>query len=219
MNNSFLKFREVESSEYPILEKAKSMEDKVMDLSELDKPLFEFEVNEKEVYQEKKDLDSEFIKKLYEVDDLEINERENLEEKLEKLINEYFDDLKSKSECPETIPDRPFEVTDLEKLTPEETEEMRKEFDSKKSKLKEQWEKENERPWPKYEKDVYSSNRKLIRKAGSDYDAHHIQPISMGGKNEVSNITPLNAEVHYDRQGVHSPDSPYNKIETTLGGM
>ena len=62
------------------------------------------------------------------------------------------------------------------------------------------------------------SNGKLIRKAGSDYDAHHIQPLGMGGKNEVKNITPLNAEVHYDKQGVHSPDSPYTKMDKMLGG-
>lgn len=112
--------------------------------------------------------------------------------------------MKNKSECPETIPDRPFETADLEKLSPEEVAKRRDEFDDVKADLKKQWEEEHGRPWPKYEHDVYSANGKLIRKAGSDYDAHHIQPLGMGGKNEVKNITPLNAEVHYDKQGVHS---------------
>ena len=31
-----------------------------------------------------------------------------------------------------------------------------------------------------------------------------IQPLGMGGKNESANITPLDAQVHYDKQGVHA---------------
>ena len=56
----------------------------------------------------------------------------------------------------------------------------------------------------------------MIRKAGGDYDAHHIQPLGMGGKNEASNITPLHANEHYDKQGVHAPDSPYSKLDKML---
>ena len=149
----------------------------------------------------------------------EVNESDNSEKNLEQTLEEYFDDLKEKSECPETIPDKPFDVSDLKKRTPEENAEMREEFDDKKAQLKKEWEEINGRPWPKYEHDVYSSNGKLIRKAGSDYDAHHIQPLGMGGKNEASNITPLSAEVHYDKQGVHAPDSPYSKMDQMLGGM
>ncbi len=148
----------------------------------------------------------------------ETDETDNKENNIEQTLNDYFDDLKEKSDCPETIPDRPFEASDLEKRTPEENAEMRDEFDDKKAQLKKEWEEANGRPWPKYEEDVYSSNGKLIRKAGTDYDAHHIQPLSMGGKNEASNITPLHAEVHYDKQGVHAPDSPYSKLDQMLGG-
>lgn len=38
----------------------------------------------------------------------------------------------------------------------------------------------------------------------------------MGGKNEASNITPLHAEVHYDKQGIHAPNSPYTKMNQLL---
>ncbi len=144
---------------------------------------------------------------------------EEKKEVLEKRISEYFADLKSRSECPDTIPDEPFQSSDLKKRTPEKTAEMREEFDDKKTWLKRQWEIVHGRPWPKYEHDVYSSNGKLIRKAGSDYDVHHILPLGMGGTNEVENITPLSAEVHYDKQGIHAPDSPYSKIDKILGGM
>lgn len=138
---------------------------------------------------------------------------------IEKKVTNYIEDLKIKSKCPETISDTPFKASDLEKISPEKVAIRREEFDTMKSDLKRQWEQENARQWPKYENDVYSSNGKLIRKAGSDYDAHHIQPLGMGGKNEVSNITPLNAEVHYDKQGVHASGSPYSDLNKILGGV
>lgn len=153
------------------------------------------------------------------LDDSETDEGDEVEDDLEKVLNEYFQNLKEKSECPDTIEDRAFDVDDLEKQPPEKTAEIRDQFDDLKAELKKQWEEKYGRLWPKYDHDIYSSNGKLIRKAGSDYDAHHIQPLGMGGKNEVSNITPLNAEVHYDKQGIHSPDSPYSRMDKNLGGM
>lgn len=150
---------------------------------------------------------------------IEIREDDNSERNVEKILKEYYDDLKKKSECPETLPEKAFKVSDLQKRMPEKNAEMREEFAEKKAQLKKQWEDVNGRPWPKYKYDVYSVNGKIIRKAGSDYDAHHIQPLGMGGKNEARNITPLNAEVHYDKQGVHSVDSPYSKLDKILGGM
>lgn len=161
----------------------------------------------------------EIFKEEGEDEGIEIAEADDPERNIEKTLDDYFKDLKDKSECPDTIPDKPFEASDLKKCTPEENAEMRDEFDDKKAQLKKEWEEANEIPWPKYEHDVYSSNGKLIRKAGSDYDVHHIQPLGMGGKNEVNNITPLNAEVHYDKQGVHASDSPYSKLDQMLGGM
>lgn len=152
-------------------------------------------------------------------EDGESEEDGEVEDDLESTLDKYFEDLREKSECPETIEDRPFNVDDLEKQPPEKTAEMRDEFDDLKASLKKQWEEIYGRPWPKYDHDIYSSNGKLIRKAGSDYDAHHIQPLGMGGKNEVTNITPLNAEVHYDKQGVHAPDSPYSRLDKMLGGV
>lgn len=137
---------------------------------------------------------------------------------MKDCVKEYFDDVKDRSECPETISDKPFEVKDLKPRTPEENAKMREEFDDRKSELKKQWEEMNGQEWPKYKEDVYSENEKLIRKAGSDYDAHHIQPLGLGGKNEASNITPLHAKDHYDKQGVHSPDSPYSNMVKRLGG-
>lgn len=149
----------------------------------------------------------------------EAKEGDNAEKGIKEIANDYIDDLRDKSEYPETISDSPFEAYELVKRSPEENAEMREEFADKKGRLKREWEKEHGMSWPKYEHDVYSANDKLIRKAGSDYDAHHIQPLGMGGKNEASNITPLNAEVHYDKQGVHAPDSLYSKLNNMIGEM
>ena len=149
----------------------------------------------------------------------DVSEDDNTEKDLEKTIKEYFDDLKDKSECPETISDKPFEASDLEKRSPDENAEMREKFTERKDELKKEWEVANGKLWPKYKRDVYSTNGKLIRKAGMDYDIHHIQPLGMGGKNEASNIAPLHADVHYDKQGVHSSDSPYSKLDKILGGI
>lgn len=146
------------------------------------------------------------------------NKRIERYDNLDKLLKDYFNDLKKNSDHPDTIPDKPFSKNDLKKISPEENAKKREEFDEKKVDLKKEWEKTNGRSWPKYDKDVYSSNGKLIRRAGSDYDAHHIQPLGMGGKNEAKNITPLHAGVHYDKQGVHSADSPYSKLDSQLGG-
>ncbi len=59
-------------------------------------------------------------------------------ENIETNLNNYFSDLKKRSDCPDTIKDRPFESKDLKKLSPEETSAKREEFDDKKSDLKKQ---------------------------------------------------------------------------------
>lgn len=77
-------------------------------------------------------------------------------------------------------------------------------------------------PWPKYTEDVYITNVRgaqvKIREAGQDYDAHHIHPLGLGGKNEASNLTPLRADVHFDHRGVHQEGSPYDQLNKMLGG-
>lgn len=174
--------------------------------------------------QGKKDVRQEFsaeaLAKFDQIlEDDKIEKTDNAEADLEKVLSQYFKDIKEKSECPDTFSDRPFEACDLKKITPEENAVMREEFADKKEMLKRRWEKTNGREWPKYGHDVYSANGNLIRKEGSDYDAHHIQPLGMGGKNESANITPLDAQVHYDKQGVHAADSPYSRLNEMLGGI
>lgn len=135
-------------------------------------------------------------------------------ETLEELMEQYFEDLKNSSEYPETIKG---DGSLWERLTSEEISEKRTEFNASKEKLIEEWETKNGNEWPRYKEDVYV-NGKLIRNAGDRYDAHHIKPLSFGGKNEAGNITPISADKHFDKQGVHSPTSPYGKIEKITQG-
>lgn len=143
--------------------------------------------------------------------------QEAKDKEFQELKEDYIDDIVKNSEVPETIDAEKAKSANFEKCSPEETAAKREEFNAQKDELIQQWEKENGQEWPTYQEDVYSSNGHLIRRAGDKYDAHHIQPLSMGGKNEASNITPLHAKCHYDRQGIHSYDSPYAKIEQKLG--
>ena len=145
------------------------------------------------------------------------------ENKLEKVLEDYRGDLKENSEFKDTLPDKPFEASDLEKVSPEENAMKREEFNAKKENLIQQWEEKIGCSWPTYKENVYITNSRgdvvQIREAGMRYDAHHIQPLGLGGKNEVGNITPLRAEVHFDHFGVHAIGGPNDKMEKMLGGI
>jgi len=135
---------------------------------------------------------------------------------IDELKDEYIDELLDYSDCPETIDEDKFREAELEKVEPEENGKKREEFNEKKDDLIKEWEQKNGREWPRYEEDVYSDSGKLIRKEGQRYDAHHIQPLGMGGQNTADNLTPLHAQDHYDKQGIHSPDGAYSKLEAKL---
>ena len=149
---------------------------------------------------------------------------ETSEDEIKNTLNAYIDDIRKNSDFPETIPDDAIKVEDLKKVSPEENAQLRDQFSDPgfKRELKAQWETANGREWPKYTEDVYITNARgeqvLIRKAGSDYDAHHIQPLCLGGKNEASNLTPLRADVHFDHRGVHEFGSPFDQLNRMLGG-
>ena len=144
---------------------------------------------------------------------------------LQEVLDSYVDDIKKYSDVPETIPENPFAVSDLRHVPPEENAPKREQFNNPEFKrdLKRQWEQDNGMPWPQYSEDVYITNNRgvqvKIREAGMDYDAHHIQPLCLGGKNEASNLTPLRADVHFDSRGVHKEASPFDQLNKKLGGI
>lgn len=98
--------------------------------------------------------------------------------------------------------------------TPEQTAEARKLFESHKEQLIKDWEATTGREWPKYEKDVIDPvTGKVLRHAGDRYDAHHILPLSWGGKNTAGNLTPLDISSHKD---VHQAGSAFNLLRKLL---
>ena len=119
------------------------------------------------------------------------------EKELQKTIDAYRDELLKNSECPDTIGE--INPNMVVKQSPDTTKEMRNDFGTNRVKLREEWEKLHGRPWPKYEEDIYI-NGKLRYHKGDNVDAHHIQPLCLGGKNTADNITPMNgirhAEIH-----------------------
>ena len=135
---------------------------------------------------------------------------------IEDTAKEYIADLKSKSDFSETISNS-LDVSKLEKRTPEDNAKMREEFDKKKSNLRSEWEKLNNKEWPRYTEPVYNERGIMIRKAGDCLDAHHVQPLELGGKNEASNITPLDLNKHKD---IHSKTGSCTKlVEKVVGGQ
>lgn len=134
---------------------------------------------------------------------------------LSETIKEYISDLKTKSECADTILSSGLEKAKLEIQSPEKVAELREQFDDNKAKLRKEWESLNNREWPKYKEDVYNEKGVRVRKAGDNYDAHHIQPLKLGGANEASNITPLDLTKHAD---IHSANGSCAKLVNRLEG-
>lgn len=130
----------------------------------------------------------------------------------EQLQQDYFRMLKEISPCADTLEMVHDTRCPWEKISPEIVVQKREEFNEIKPDLKSQWEEIHGVEWPKYREDVYSDNGNLIRKAGNDYDAHHIRPLCLGGENLADNITPLHAKDHYDKQGVHASETPYDQL-------
>ena len=132
-----------------------------------------------------------------------------------ETIKEYIDDLKSKSEYPDTIKNR-IDPNNIEISSPDRVKQLREEFDDMKSDLRKEWERINNKEWPRYKEDICNSNEIRIRKAGDCYDAHHVQPLQLGGKNEATNITPLGLDEH---KAVHSKTGSCTKmVEKVIEG-
>lgn len=137
-------------------------------------------------------------------------------EVVDQLKSDYLDDVLSKSEYPETIDKAKAMQEDYRRCDSSETQRKRFDYNQMKSDLRRQWEMLNGTPWPRYANDVVDNRGIVIRRRGDRYDAHHVQPLELGGKNEPTNITPLSADVHYDHKGVHSLNSPFSKLEKEL---
>ncbi len=125
--------------------------------------------------------------------------------------------LKSKSEFADTIKSDALDISSFERVSPEQVKKLRTEFSNLdfKNDLRKEWEKRNNQEWPRYKEDVYNKNGIKVRKKGDYYDAHHIQPLSMGGQNVASNITPLDVLKHSE---IHSTGGSCKKLVDKVAG-
>ena len=146
-------------------------------------------------------------------------------ESIKGLVDAYLDDLKNRSPLPETLADVRIDPKDLRVANPEETKKLRTEFadkrsDEYKNNLIEDWQKKTGKEWPRYKEDVSITTKSgetvVIRHAGDRYDAHHIQPLSLGGRNIADNITPMDARDHFDSRGIHEPGGTCDKLTAAL---
>ena len=146
-------------------------------------------------------------------------------ESIKEFVEAYLDDLKSRSPFPETLVGVKFDSKGLRVANSEETKKLRTEFadknsDEYKNNLIEDWQKKTGKEWPRYKEDVFITTKSgeivVIRHAGDRYDAHHIQPLSLGGKNTSDNITPMDARDHFDSRGIHEPTGTLDKLTAAL---
>lgn len=99
----------------------------------------------------------------------------------------------------------------VKKLSSDETTLHRKEFDSKKTAILKEWTSKTGQSWPTYLNDVLSESGKLLRKAGNNYDAHHIIELSYGGPNVWWNMHPA-AYPEEHQGGIHRKDGIANEL-------
>jgi len=86
----------------------------------------------------------------------------------------------------------------------------RRQFNSRKKKLRREWELKTGEEWPKYKENVYV-NGKIWRTKGQYYDAHHIIEISFGGPNVWYNLFPA-ASPYEHQYGIHDDFSVGTEI-------
>lgn len=132
---------------------------------------------------------------------------------INQAVKDYIRDLKSKSEFADTI--KPLDSEKFEIQAPEKVKQFREEFNKNKNQIRKEWESLNHKEWPKYTEDVYRNGTKT-RQVGDYYDAHHVQPLKLGGTNDARNITPLDCNKHMD---VHSKGGSCTKLIDNAEGM
>ncbi|MCK5849901.1 MAG: hypothetical protein KAH23_03220 [Kiritimatiellae bacterium] len=118
------------------------------------------------------------IEKLNQDKRAETESKKLTEQELISLGKDYNEEVQDKSPAGDA---RETNAKDWKKVSDPEYQEKKSEFEKIKEQIIKEWEEKNGQEWPRYEKDQYSEDGKLIRRKGDRYDAHHIQPVEMGG--------------------------------------
>ena len=176
---------------------------------------------DKRVNFEQDKVDKKFEDKSFDPDKrVEVSGAEANVNKIESNVDvndafkDYIDDVKSKSEYPETVKIKADEIQ-LREVPKEEVAEKRKDFEKKKKELIKAWEEKYGREFPKEQKDVVSEDGTILKKAGSRYELHHIVPLKLGGDNSLDNLTPMSYSAHKE---LHGAGSAYSKLRSAVKG-
>ena len=139
----------------------------------------------------------------------------DITQELKRLLPEYLQEIEDITGIDITQRQRKHLNKYLEKnrvlhLKKEDVAENRKEFNRLREELRKEWEDKTGRVWPKYKKNVVIEG-KIIRKAGSNYDAHHIIENSYGGPPTWWNIHPASFPDQH-QEGIHHDEGIASKI-------
>ena len=99
---------------------------------------------------------------------------------------------------------------EYKRLSAEETELHRIDFNKKRLSLIKEWENQTGQKWPTYDEDIFENGKKIATK-GQRYDAHHIIENKYGGDNEWWNIHPAKRPQEHQRI-IHGKDSPAREL-------
>lgn len=130
--------------------------------------------------------------------------------RLRKNINAYLEELENitsrKMSChqKESIKSYVY-ANEVYKIDITEHNKKRREFHQNCKNIRQEWERQTEQEWPKYQEDVYVSG-KLWRMRGENYDAHHIIELSFSGPNVWYNIFPAASPFEHPN-AIHSSTS------------
>ena len=130
---------------------------------------------------------------------------------LEKYVDAFIKDIKAGAEYPETVKNINLDVSQLKDVPENIYKERQAEFKKIKPKLIKEFEEKYGIKYPRHNKD-YCLNGKVIHKKGDLYDMHHIIPLCLGGENTLENITPMGFKAHFDKHGIHAPNSAFDNI-------
>ena len=144
---------------------------------------------------------------------LNTNKKFDFMEELGKALDQYIIEFIENSPFPDSLNLDKLKFNEIREVTKEELKNARDEFKSNKDKLILEWENQTGKKWPRYKHDVIKDGV-TIKKAGELYDAHHIKPLSWGGGNVASNITPMEWTPHH--LIIHGKDSGYNKVSDLI---
>lgn len=96
------------------------------------------------------------------------------------------------------------------RLKPEQTREVRKEFNRMRNDIVKEWEYHTGMKWPVHEEHVYNKHGEIMRHKGSRYEAHHLIEVCFGGQPDWKNIHPVHTLDH--RPIIHRKGGLADKI-------